>query len=406
VEKRTGPAPGPLVSAAACPDYRAPGLALAVAEVLERLEPLDLRPGDLVLLKPNCLSAHDGPERPTNTRAEVVEAVGGYLRDRHRVRLLIADSGGLGSYGRSQRSYRLMGLHRTAERLGAELVNLEAQGLIRVASPRGAVLPDFEATALLTRVQAVVNLPKLKTHLLTGMTGAVKNCLGLLPGSLKRAVHAAAPSREAMSSALVDIYAGLTGGFNFCLHLLDGVVAMEGAGPSQGRPRRVGWLLGSRDGVALDGIASMMMGFSPLDIRTTFLAQEAGLGVGEPKRIRLTGAAPGDLVQAGFERPSSGLILLLGRLLPAGATGRIMNLAYEAKPRPVKGRCTGCGLCVQACPVQAVTLSSEGPQVSRERCIECYCCLEHCPSGGLRIPASLRERVKRMAGRRPGPDVS
>ena len=396
---RSTPAGRPLVSAAPCPDYRTPNIDQAIAQVLDRLEPLNLRPGDRVLLKPNCLSAHDGPERPTNTRAEVVETVGSYLRDRHRVSLLIADSGGLGSYGRSRRGYRLMGLDRTAERLGAELVNLETQGLIRVTSPLGAVLDRFEATDLLDRVEAVVNLPKLKTHILTGMTGAVKNCLGLLPGSLKRDVHVAAPSGEAMSAALVDIYAGLTDRFNFRLHLLDGVTAMEGSGPAQGEARQVGWLLGSTDGVALDGIAGMMMGMSPSAVLTTSLAQRAGLGVGDPKLIRLKGAVPEELIQGGFKTASPGLRVLLDRLLPARLSGRLVNLIYEAKPRPVKGRCTGCGLCVQACPVQALALSPEGPLVSRERCIECYCCLEHCPAGGLRVPASIRERIKGLAGR-------
>ena len=242
--------------------------------------------GGRILLKPNCLSADAGPGEPVNTRAEVVEAVGRYLAEAHAARLVIADSGGLGSYGRTRKAYRLMGLDLVAQRLGADLVNLERMGLTELPSPRGEILPSFRATALLDEVEAVVGLPKMKTHLLTGMTGAVKNLLGLLPGSLKRAVHVRAPSAPAMSSALVDIYAGLRARCRLGLHVMDAVTAMEGQGPGQGSPREVGLLLASADGVALDAVASRIMGIDPFKIETTALAHRAGLGQGDPERHR------------------------------------------------------------------------------------------------------------------------
>ena len=149
-----------MVALAGCRGYEPLELNRATAQLLQALEPLDLPRGGRILLKPNCLSCHDGPDQPVNTRAEVVEAVGRYLLDTRQARLVIADSGGLGSYGRSRKAYEIMGLDRVARELGADLVNLERTGLIEIQSPRGAVLKSFQATALLDQVEAVVNLPQ------------------------------------------------------------------------------------------------------------------------------------------------------------------------------------------------------------------------------------------------------
>ncbi len=387
-----------VVALARCRGYDSPGLNRAIAHLLETLEPLDLPRGGRILLKPNCLSCHDGPDRPVNTRAEVVEAVGRYLKENHQVRLVIADSGGLGSYGRSRKAYEIMGLDRVAQKLGAELVNLERTGLIQIRSPRGAVLKTFQATALLDEVEAVVNLPKMKTHLLTGMTGAVKNCLGLLPGSLKREVHAAAPRAEAMSSALVDIYSGLLAKTGFGLHLMDGIIAMEGHGPAQGSPKQAEILLASPDGVALDAVASRIMGFDPIKIETTRLAHEAGLGRVDAPEIRLPGMDQDGPAPAEFWLPFTGVQRLAARILPRRFSGWALDFLKEARPRPVRGACQRCGLCVEVCPVGALTLERDGPVVSRKLCIECYCCLEHCPAEGLRLPRNMRERIFGFSG--------
>ena len=387
-----------VVALARCRGYDPPGLNRAIAQLLETLEPLDLPRGGRILLKPNCLSCHDGPDRPVNTRAEVVEAVGRYLIENHQARLVIADSGGLGSYGRSRKAYEIMGLDRVAQELGAELVNLERTGLMEIHSPRGAVLKTFQATALLDEVAAVVNLPKMKTHLLTGMTGAIKNNLGLLPGSLKRAVHVTAPSGEAMSSALVDIYSGISAKVGFSFHLMDAVTAMEGHGPAQGSPKQTGVLLASPDGVALDTAASRIMGFNPNNVATTRLAHEAGLGRMAPGEVRLPGAEEALAEVGKFRLPFTGVQRLAARILPRRFSGWALDFLKEARPRPVKGACQRCGLCVEVCPVGALTLERAGPVVSKKLCIECYCCLEHCPAEGLRLPRNMRERIFGFSG--------
>lgn len=378
-----------LVVAVRCSSYDRAEVAAAVGEALSRLEPLALPKGEPVLLKPNCLSADHGPEAAVNTRAEVVEAVGRYLKERHQVRLLIADSGGMGTYGRTQQAYKKMGLDQTAERLGAELVNLETETLIWLESPTGLLLPRFQATSLLNRVAAVVNLPKVKTHLLVGLTAAVKNCLGLLPGSLKRAVHVQAPTKALMSRALVDIFAAIRPSLN----IGDAVVVMEGSGPSQGQPRPAGWIIASTDGVALDSVAGQMFGFKTGQVATTALAGQAGLGQADRAEISLLGADWAELPLEGFKRPFSLAYTLATRLIPPGPAGRALEWLAEAKPRPDRGNCQACGQCVEACPAGALSLEGGLLRLDKKRCIECYCCLEHCPSQGLWVPRSFSQRL-------------
>jgi len=382
------------VSVCRCPDYQPTNLTMAVEKCLSALEPLPLSYGARVLLKPNCLSADRGPDQPVNTRAEVIEAVGDYLRNRHQVNLVIADSCGMGSYGKTKRAYTLMGLDQAAVHLKAELVNLEELGLIEIQSPSGRILPKFKATALLDQIDIIVNLPKLKTHLLTGITGAIKNYLGLLPGSLKRAVHVAAPSGPAMSQALVDIFSGIRAKVPLTLNLMDGIIAMEGIGPGHGQARKTGWLLASTDPVALDVTAATIMGFNPTKVNIIIRAAEAGLGTADSSRTRLLGASWSELPVPGFRHPFTRFREWAERMVPPWLFGKVLEWLSEARPKIRAEHCRQCGLCVQACPAQALTLSEQGLALNQELCIECYCCLEHCPHEGLWVPRGFLDKIR------------
>jgi uncharacterized protein (DUF362 family)/ferredoxin len=376
-----------------CPDYQLPNLSRAVENILSAMEPLPLSSGGRVLLKPNCLSASHGPDQPVNTRVEVIEAVGQYLRSRHQVNLIIADSGGLGSYGKTKQAYTLMGLDQVSTRLNAELVNLEELGLIEIENPLGEIYSRFKATALLDQIDVIVNMPKLKTHILTGITGAIKNYLGFLPGSLKRTVHVTAPNGPAMSQALVDIWGGIKMKVPRTLTLMDGIMAMEGAGPTHGQARPVGRLMASTDPVALDVIAATIMGFNPARVRTNILAARAGLGTADPSRIELLGAEWPELPVLGFKHPFTRTREWAEAVIPAYLIGKAFGWLYEAKPRVRSESCQACGLCVQACPSQALGFSEHRLHLEQELCIECYCCLEHCPSEGLWVPRGLWEKL-------------
>jgi len=384
-----------IVSIRRCPDYRSETIQGLMENILSELGPLPLRSGDRVLLKPNCLSAHHGHDQPVNTRAEIVEAVGRYILNHYPVKLMIADSGGMGSYGKTKRVYALMGLDRLAGNLGADLINLEDFGLCECHNPEGRIITDFKATALLEQVEAIVNIPKLKTHILTGITGAVKNVLGLLPGSLKRDVHVAAPTGGAMAQALVDIYGGIKRKVPLVLHVLDGITAMEGMGPSKGKAHQAGRLLASKDPVALDAVGATIMGFQPARLKIIARSAAAGFGVFDKPRINLNGASWEELPVSGFRHPFTRTREWVERFIPKAWLGLALDRLNEAKPTIRAEGCLRCGQCLEACPARALQLTDQGLQLNRDLCIECYCCLEHCPHDGLWVHRGLWEKFKR-----------
>ena len=142
----------------------------------------------------------------------------------------------------------------------------------------------------------IIHLPTVKTHVFTTMTGAMKNAFG---GLLNERRHWAHP---VIHEALVDllriqrkIHSGL-------FAVMDGAFAGDGPGPRCMIPHVKNVILASADPVALDAVASRLMGFDPLrDVKCIRLAHEAGLGCGDPRDIRVVGKpelleAPWDFV--------------------------------------------------------------------------------------------------------------
>jgi len=128
-------------------------------------------------------------------------------------------------------------------------------------------------------VPPTASLPVLKTHALTYFTGAIKNQWGCLPQY----------NRILMHMHLDPLLATLHRVLNPRLAIMDGIIAMEGRGPANGKPRRMDVVLGSRDSVALDATAMRLIGLAPARSRHVVLTAEAGLGRIEERDIQVNG---------------------------------------------------------------------------------------------------------------------
>jgi uncharacterized protein (DUF362 family)/NAD-dependent dihydropyrimidine dehydrogenase PreA subunit len=275
--------------------------------------------------------------------------------------------------GRALTAYRAI-----CEEAGVRLVNLKETGFAKVAV-RGQVLSEVYIARPVLEADALINLPKLKTHSFTAYTGAVKNLFGLIPGGLRHDYHRHLVRNEVFSQALVDIYSAVPPHFS----LMDAITGMEGEGPSAGRPKHIGLILASRDAVALDATAASLVGYDPLQVLTTRWGHERGLGVGDVRRLELRGERLEDISVVDFKH-SAVAVGLLQKRLPSFLYAYLQS-QLTLIPQVMAERCNGCFECVRICPVGAVSRAGRTARVAEKDCIHCLCCHEVCAGGAIRL---------------------
>ncbi|HEX9023227.1 MAG TPA: DUF362 domain-containing protein, partial [Geobacteraceae bacterium] len=216
-----------------CDTYDYPVLRDAVVSLLKPLGGIGhfVRPGERVLIKPNMLAAKS-PEAAVTTHPTLVRVVAELVRD-EGCEVLIGDSPGLGGFRRvAERS----GIWRAALESGARLAPFDD---VVEQGGKGTFRRIAVARAY-WEADKIINLPKLKTHEMMTMTCAVKNLFGAVVGAGKPAWHLkAGTSRDLFARLLLEIYLLKKP----VLNIVDAVWGMEGNGPGNGDPLRMGVLL-------------------------------------------------------------------------------------------------------------------------------------------------------------------
>jgi len=361
-----------VVSVVKCSDYKQEKVDKAVRESLALIGGLGkiVKAGQRVLLKVNMLNA-DPPEKAVTTHPALLRSVIRAVKE-IKGKVIVGESSG-DAYKDIEKAWQVTGLKKAAEEEGVKVINFRK--VEKIDNSQNKKAPTLHLAGEALESDVVISLPKLKTHNFTLFSGAIKNLYGCIPGFHKKELHRLFPRPEDFAQLMVDIFSAIKPD----LAIMDGIVGMEGDGPAAGPPRQVGLILTSKDFVALDAVASYVIGYAPFEVDITRVAAERGLGEGKLEKIEVKGASLSELKIKDYQLASNINVLL--KKIPGFVLFTFRHLApWLLKIRPVidKDRCTGCGECIEHCPTEAMKMEKDFPIIDNKQCIRCFCCQEFC----------------------------
>jgi len=340
-----------------------------------------VKPGQKVLLKPNLLSGK-APDKAVTTHPEILRATIRLVQQAGGI-VSVGDSPGVGS---PQQVAQRCGILSVVEETGATFAPFQES--VRVKPP-GATFQELEIAQDILDADVIINLPKLKTHQMMGLTCAVKNLYGAVVGMRKARLHLQAGTDKAFfATMLLDLA-------NFvrpALTIVDAVVGMEGDGPGSGDPVQIGALLAGENLLAIDAVALALVGMNPDLCWTQKVAAAKDLPGCRLSEVDLVGTELEELRLSSF-RPSKVTDVNFG-LKPV--VKRILKRHISAYPVVLHDTCQRCGLCVKHCPPTAMAIVNGRLKIDYQRCIGCFCCQELCPHAALLTRQGLMLRLIRF----------
>ena len=319
-----------------------------------------------ILIKPNLLGAFP-PEKAVTTHPVVLGALISVLKEKGKTVQMGDSQGGTVP---TKKVWQITGLQEIADKHQIELVNFNEGGVVQKES--GGI--TFNTTKYFWEADAVINVCKYKTHSLMSFTGAIKNLYGLIPGLKKSDYHKENPDHLSFGKVISNLYALVHSKVTF--NIMDGIIGMEGEGPSAGIPRNFGVMFASESAAGLDYVAASMMGFKPEKLEYIMPGLQA-------EKLNSSEIEVDDQWQ-NFVFPHVKIqkVKMIVKILAysPGFLKNIFRKHFQVHPDFQDG-CRLCRICVDSCPVQAMKLEKGDlhPEIDYDKCIKCMCCHELCP---------------------------
>ena len=363
-----------------------PGLAAG----LERLvEPFGgwaaiVAPGQRAAVKVNLLRGA-APEAAVCTHPETLRCVLRALKAAGATPFVADSPGGLNGPAKVARAYKLSGMAAVCLEEQVPIVDVEDDRTVLTA-PSGRLFHSFPLGRAFADADAIIQVGVLKTHQLMRLTGGVKLTYGCIPGLAKAKLHVRAQRREDFADMLLDLHLAVRPRFT----VIDGIVAMEGQGPSNGKPRALGSLFAAEDCNALDAALADRTAHPRRSVYTLAAAERRGL-----IDLEHPYSATGDPILRETEFKPAGRDL---QALVPPSLHRATRNVLTARPRLVDAAaCIECSECEAICGAQAIQLIPK-PAFDDALCVRCYACAEVCPTRAL--DAVSPPVVRLFAGRR------
>ena len=251
----------------------------------EAVKSAKLRGKRKIFVKPNMSHPEYVPGVVTNP-ALICDVVG-LLRDDSE-EVIVGESNGF-NYP-CQSAFEKTGIEMAVKKAGGTVLNLSEDKLIKVKIESGIAIRELVLPKTVLEADAIVNLALMKTHEFTMFSGAIKNLFGCVPSNKRIYLH----------PYLSEVFYRLYTIFKPQLSVMDARTAMEGNGPTKGTPVKMNLMLTSDDALAIDVIASKIMGFDLEEINyLSYIARKSGFHESD---LILEGVKVSD-VRRIFERP-------------------------------------------------------------------------------------------------------
>ena len=361
----------PVVALERVGDYDRMLVKAGLVRLLEHLGGMErfVKRGERVLIKPNLLAAKP-PEAAVTTHPELLRAVIELVQQAGGV-ALVGDSPGIGS---ARRVAERSGLLKVVEETWAEFVPFTETAPVRGSG----TFREFELARPYLEADRLINLPKLKTHEMMTMTCCVKNLFGAVVGTQKAAWHLkAGADKELFARMLLEVYQLREPDLN----IVDAIVAMEGNGPGSGDPCRVGLLLAGVNAIAVDVIAAEIASIPKKLLYLENAARKLGLPGCDRGEIECRGLQSNEVACEPLRLPHLSDVQF-------GLSGFLKNRLRNqltSRPEVMPQSCELCGVCIRACPPEAIRVEGGRLRFDYQRCIRCFCCRELCPHAALKL---------------------
>lgn len=353
-------------------DYNLEKIENNLKEVFKTLElSKKFSDGKKIILKPNLLTKPNSNFNIITTNPTVVEAVIRLLlsEDIHKERIVIAD-GSSAIHKDMYPIFKETGYLELSEKYGINIVNLNKTKYI--------IKNKIKISEFLEDQPHIINIAKLKTHMLTILTLSVKNLYGFIPGESKLYYHTRYPDPESFSEFLTKLYTAIKPDLN----IIDGITGMQGNGPGGGDYAATGLLLVSEDGFSLDDFVANLLGLKTEEIPFLKKAKENGFYDGNYHVY-------GNYHKLFMKMPYKNSFKVSLNF----ARQKFVKHFTSNFPFIIAENCQKCLKCYNSCPAGAINIIDGYPHIRERLCITCYCCVEVCQFKSIKVKKSILENL-------------